>query len=1255
MTAPPTWSKILLPIQPLSEENPPQIVVKMNTFKLPKLARPLCLSFCLSFCLSLFLSPAFLLADETSSAHASQQTYKKNGEPVAGEAQVAPRAETIKRAGVAFGTAAIALSDVSAADLSFSGDVLGVYTNGALQGYEVSTSEFFLKDRLTGDADIETLAEPVGSAEEMRQLVLAEDGIWGQDCMLVLYALGQPHNDENRRFLSHKLEVKIDTEGYDFEGDPGAMAAASARLHELADAAGVVVSREISLPSGTAILHATCGGSAVKVAAMLSHQPGVKVARPMLVTPQVKCSLPNDEFFTPTNQYYVHDMPPPGRPSLLVWPVWCGFFPLQQRYFGRGVDISLLDDGVQGDHPDLDHAYDYGNDTDFVDGDNDGGAEGNNNHGTEMAGIVVARHNNGGIAGIAPASEIWSTRVFGASDPQAPIDAHEHKDTIVEIVLLGFTAGGNFVDISEALEDAFENLAERKDVAVVYPAGGAGGGAENDFDRASSHRHTIAVGAIAGPSEEGCNIVCAGPGVEMTTTDRTGEDGDDASDYMFDFGGTSGAAAGVAGVIALMQDARPDLGWRDIQEILLLSSRACLPSAANGFGFFVPLPPGDFTFLPYKFNYTCGGGLATGLIPDPLFPIGAVSLAEVWPLLPDGIGYKSIAKTSTFPSTRNRDIGDETQHFVFDLANVTPSMRIEHMEVTLEWEPADNGQAFADLTPVDVVLVSPYYCTADDRPFAMSSILGTKENGVNAPTKWTYTTNRHWGMISDGGFQGRIGWPGNPSREMGSGEWELELSIAPTDTKPTRKLERATLTVYGIEDNLPPFVISANISSSGNPGVIAPRTAFVDEDLSVDDAVFFDSEGDELTVDIQWEKLDEDGLTWVPAIPASTAPANCDFDEYTLIKTTDDENSGYDGRYFIVYDATGASVAFWFRMSFSTPIPPGAAAADRSFAINGVLPNEGAAGIAADIAAAVLAEGTFGLGVPLPPPLGCLPPLNNEVLITHPTGTGDVRDADPGTMAVLAEISREVSQDDVNGNCFTTPGTTITRLDASFTETETKYRAVITPKDKLRDGFRFITPQIIVNSRPVRTGAFRTPYFYDADLWIETVPPEDLDPFGFINEVSQGTGDNTTNTEWVEIMMNYSTDMRGFRLANDISTFDVVFTQHPIWEEVQYGTMIVVNGDDRDPLLPPETPLADFGTTDVWVISSSNSDLFNLPDNDNGWGEFSNRNCFPAGGTPPYSGITNRDFCDPVPGAHVALQTRFAARNAIQWSLVQRG
>ena len=54
----------------------------------------------------------------------------------------------------------------------------------------------------------------------------------------------------------------------------------------------------------------------------------------------------------------------------------------------------------------------------------------------------------------------------------------------------------------------------------------------------------------------------SGGSIGLSTTARNGE-------CVSDFGGTSGSAPVAAGIVALILEANPRLGWRDVQGILI--------------------------------------------------------------------------------------------------------------------------------------------------------------------------------------------------------------------------------------------------------------------------------------------------------------------------------------------------------------------------------------------------------------------------------------------------------------------------------------------------------------------------------------------------------------------------------------------------------------------------------------------------------------------------------------------------------------
>ena len=86
-------------------------------------------------------------------------------------------------------------------------------------------------------------------------------------------------------------------------------------------------------------------------------------------------------------------------------------------YSGQGVAVSILDDGIEKDHPDLVANYDPLASTDINDNDDDPSArydfKDSNRHGTRCAGQVAAARNNSlcGV-GIAFNSKIGGIRML---------------------------------------------------------------------------------------------------------------------------------------------------------------------------------------------------------------------------------------------------------------------------------------------------------------------------------------------------------------------------------------------------------------------------------------------------------------------------------------------------------------------------------------------------------------------------------------------------------------------------------------------------------------------------------------------------------------------------------------------------------------------------------------------------------------------------------------------------------------------------
>ncbi|HUR87200.1 MAG TPA: S8 family serine peptidase [Solirubrobacteraceae bacterium] len=144
---------------------------------------------------------------------------------------------------------------------------------------------------------------------------------------------------------------------------------------------------------------------------------------------------------------------------------------------GSGALVAVIDSGVQSSHPDL--AGNVIDGHDFIQGDATPNDE--NGHGTNVAGIIAAKRNNGiGIAGAAPDAKVLAIRVLDAanrgntSQEAAGIDAAVAAGA--QVINLSLSAGPNVVTQllpDDELVQAIERAA-RAGVVVVAAAGNDG-------------------------------------------------------------------------------------------------------------------------------------------------------------------------------------------------------------------------------------------------------------------------------------------------------------------------------------------------------------------------------------------------------------------------------------------------------------------------------------------------------------------------------------------------------------------------------------------------------------------------------------------------------------------------------------------------------------------------------------------------------------------------------------------------------------
>jgi len=140
--------------------------------------------------------------------------------------------------------------------------------------------------------------------------------------------------------------------------------------------------------------------------------------------------------------------------------------PYQSGYDGSGITISIIDTGIDLNHPDLEGKIIGG--YDFVD--NDEMPEDDNGHGTQVAGIIAS---NGNLKGIAPNSKILMYKVSedGESVP---------SNLIIKAIEKSIEDGADIINISLGINqtntkiDQAVNKAIKNNIFVVTAAGNFG-------------------------------------------------------------------------------------------------------------------------------------------------------------------------------------------------------------------------------------------------------------------------------------------------------------------------------------------------------------------------------------------------------------------------------------------------------------------------------------------------------------------------------------------------------------------------------------------------------------------------------------------------------------------------------------------------------------------------------------------------------------------------------------------------------------
>jgi subtilisin len=226
---------------------------------------------------------------------------------------------------------------------------------------------------------------------------------------------------------------------------------------------------------------------------------------------------------------------------------------------GNGINVAIMDTGIDYTHEDLDDNYCGGYDFAgrlYQRNKNDANPMDYAGHGTHCAGIVAAVDNDIGVVGVAPEAKLWAVKVFDDrgngvySDTiegfEWCIDTHSDgdPDNDIQVISMSFGSAGEYTPLNEWLEAAYA-----EGIVLVGAAGNEYAG-DDTVIYPARHDKVIAVAATdhyddrAIFSSTGPAVELAAPGVNIPSTVPDG--GYEA------WSGTSMACPHVAGTAALV-------------------------------------------------------------------------------------------------------------------------------------------------------------------------------------------------------------------------------------------------------------------------------------------------------------------------------------------------------------------------------------------------------------------------------------------------------------------------------------------------------------------------------------------------------------------------------------------------------------------------------------------------------------------------------------------------------------------------------
>lgn len=378
------------------------------------------------------------------------------------------------------------------------------------------------------------------------------------------------------------------------------------------------------------------------------------------------------------------------------------------------------------------------------------GANGNySNHATMVAGVMVAANNGEGGIGVAYNATIGGHWLSSDLSDFSALSQFIKYDVVNNSWGASTPFSIRFGDTRFRGEDYLNAVQFGRGGlgTVIVSAGGndrAKGGNAN-YDNLINNRYSIEVAAINAAtdlgslqtgqspfSNPGASLLIAAPGSNVQSTSRMLEtpSGSTFGDNYKVSQGTSFATPIVSGIVALMLEANPTLGYRDVQQILALSSKKVTDASTSWTDNHATNWNGGAMHSSYDYGFGEVDARA------------AVRLAESWTTRQTLANEQSYAVSSTFGLNLAINDGATTTSTLTAKAGI----QIEHVEVEVNL----SHQYWGDLV---ITLMAPNGTESvlmNRVGKAPGSVESDRGSATSGNLNFKFMTTRDWGEQSGG-------------------------------------------------------------------------------------------------------------------------------------------------------------------------------------------------------------------------------------------------------------------------------------------------------------------------------------------------------------------------------------------------------------------------------------------------------------------------------------------------------------------------